>query len=126
MPITKTEIAEFEHRSKTMNRLLMGTFAAALLSWALPAAADLQTHDPGIEARQHRQQARIVQGLRSGELSRAEAHRLEREQAQIRHKERIYKADGVLTAAERRDLERDLNRADRHIYNQKHDADRRF
>ena len=109
-----------------MNRLLMSTFAAALLSWALPAAADWQTHDPGIEARQHRQQARIAQGLRSGELTRFEARRLEREQAQLRRKERIYKADGVLTAAERRDLQRDLNRAERHIYNQKHDADRRF
>ena len=41
-----------------------------------------------------------------GQLSRREARRLEREQAQIRAAERQAKADGVVTPRERRQLER--------------------
>lgn len=79
----------------------------------------------GIDARQHRQQQRIEQGWRSGELTRPEARRLEGEQRMIRREERRYRADGVLTGAERRDLRRDLDRASAHIYREKHDAQRR-
>jgi len=89
---------------------------------ALPAVAMAGTRDPGVNQRQHNQQARIQQGVKSGELTRGEATRLQAEQRHIRREERRYKSDGELTPAERADLQRDLNRSSRHIYDQKHDA----
>ncbi|MDH4151843.1 MAG: hypothetical protein OEW79_06000 [Betaproteobacteria bacterium] len=80
----------------------------------------------GIDRLQHRQQAQIRQGVRNGSLTPHEARRLSGEQRQIAALERSYRADGVLTPAERRDLRGELRDADRHIYNQTHDDDRRF
>lgn len=82
--------------------------------------------DPGIDRREHREMERIQQGIRSGELTRNEARRLMDEQRMIRQEERQYKSDGVLTRDERLDLLQDLSAASRHIYNETHDAQRRF
>jgi len=85
--------------------------------------ADVQKpRDPGVNARQRQQQERIGQGLKSGQLTGAEATRLEREERGVRVEERAYKADGKLTPGERKDLHQDLNKVSRDIYNQKHDA----
>jgi len=81
--------------------------------------------DPGVNARQADQRERIQQGIRSGELTRGEARQLGAEQRTIRQEERQYKSDGVLTRAERKDLQQDLNVASKDIYNEKHDAERR-
>ena len=75
---------------------------------------------------QHRQQAVIRQGLRNGRLTPREARRLQAEQRSIAARERAYRADGVLTVAERRDMYAALYRAEQHIYNQMHDAERRY
>ncbi len=80
----------------------------------------------GIDRQQHRQQAQIRQGVRNGSLTPHEARRLQGEQLQIAGLERSYRADGVLTRDERRDLQGELRDANRHIYNQSHDDDRRF
>ena len=92
---------------------------------ALPLAAAAGTRDPGVNQRQHNQQQRIQQGVKSGELTRGETHRLAAEQRHIRREEARYKSDGQLTRAERADLNRDQNRASRDIYRQKHDAEAR-
>jgi hypothetical protein len=75
--------------------------------------------------RQNNQQQRIQQGWRSGDLSGNEVRRLQGEQRQIRQERRQYAADGHVDRVERADLRRDLNRADRHIYNERHDGNRR-
>ncbi len=80
----------------------------------------------GIDRQQHQQQAQIRHGVRNGSLTPHEARRLSREQRQIAVLERRYRADGVLTRDERRDLRGELQDASRHIYNQSHDDDRRF
>lgn len=72
--------------------------------------------------RQVSQQARIQQGKRSGELNRREAARLEREQRKIRIEKRIANGDGTVTPREKAFLRREQNRANRHIYREKHDA----
>jgi hypothetical protein len=78
-----------------------------------------------IDARQQGQRARIRQGLGSGELSPREAARLRAEQAAIRVEERHYRrTGGHLSAWERADLRRDLDRACRHIARQRHDGNR--
>lgn len=80
----------------------------------------------GIDRLQHQQQQQIRQGIRNGSLTRHEAQRLYAEQRAIAAQERAYRADGVLTGDERRDLYAELRDANRHIYNQSHDDDRRF
>jgi hypothetical protein len=82
-------------------------------------------HGQSINQRQHNQQARIHQGVRSGELTRHEARRLQGEQRHIRKEERAYRSDGHLSRAERADLNRDLNRSSRHIAAQKRDGQSR-
>ncbi len=75
----------------------------------------------GINGRQHREQRRIRQGIRSGELTRLEARRLETEQARIRAYERYVRRDGYISPRERARLDRGMDRASRHIYRQTHD-----
>jgi hypothetical protein len=83
------------------------------------------TRDPGVNRRQANQQGRIVQGARSGELTRRETVRLEEKEAMFARMERRMKSDGTLTAAERAYLQRELNRLSAEIYRQKHDAQAR-
>jgi CRISPR/Cas system-associated endoribonuclease Cas2 len=78
-----------------------------------------------IDRMQAQQRQRIMQGVRSGELTQREVRRLRAEQRMIRREERAYFADGYLSPAERRDLYRDLRAANGHIYNQTHDAQTR-
>lgn len=97
-----------------------------LLLGALVLATTASAATPNIDARQANQRARIHQGVASGELTPREAAALRAQQAHIRREERAAKADGVVTRGERRHLQQDLNRADRSIARQKHDAqDRR-
>ena len=70
--------------------------------------------------RQIKQQKRMHQGLKSGELTKKEALRLEREQRRIQKTKREAIKDGELTPKERLRLERQQNRASRHIYRSKH------
>lgn len=98
---------------------------ASMAALVLPLSAQARPHDPGINARQHHQQQRIGQGFRSGELTRGETRRLAGEQRHIRREERRYMSDGRLSRGERADLRHDQNRAGRHIYNEKHDGQRR-
>jgi len=79
-----------------------------------------------INRREHRQTQRIVNGVRSGELTARETSRLLAEQAWIRVEEwRYRRSGGGLSPREYLDLQRDLNRASRHIYRQKHDGQSR-
>jgi hypothetical protein len=78
---------------------------------------------PRIDQREANQQARIDAGVASGQLSRREARRLEREQAQIRAAERNAKADGIVTPRERRQLERMQEQASANIRAALHDGE---
>jgi hypothetical protein len=109
-----------------MKHVLISALFAALVTFWLSSSAQAGTRDPAVNAHQHRQHERIGQGVRSGELSGAEAQQLRAEQRAIRAKERSYKSDGVLTAAERQDLKTDQKAASEHIYQEKHDTERRF
>ncbi|MBI1956494.1 MAG: hypothetical protein HYS38_08885 [Acidobacteria bacterium] len=80
---------------------------------------------PRIDRLERHEQRRIRQGIRSGELTPQEVRHLEKEQARIRVEEARAKSDGTVTRAERRRLVRDLNRASRNIYRQKHDRQHR-
>lgn len=92
---------------------------AALLAVIIPMAGFAQ----GINERQQNQRQRIRQGVRSGELTRVEAARLRRREAQIGLNEaRARRSGGEFTPRERARIQRQLNRSSRSIYRQKHDA----
>jgi hypothetical protein len=97
-----------------------------LLGVAAAANADgPRTRDPGVNARQQTQRARIERGARSGELTRRETRAAVEGQRDIRQLERGYRSDGALTGEERRDLHHEQNQAGREIYRQAHDGQER-
>ena len=81
--------------------------------------------DPGVNQRQANQTGRIVQGVKSGELTNDEAQELRTERRDIRELEHTYKADGSLTRDERQDLHQQLNQQSQEIYEEKHDEETR-
>jgi Skp family chaperone for outer membrane proteins len=81
--------------------------------------------DPGVNQRQANQTGRIVQGVKSGELTHGEAQELRTERRDIRDLEQTYKSDGTLTGAERQDLHQQLNQQSQEIYEEKHDDEER-
>lgn len=87
--------------------------------------ATFAQNTPRVDRRERHQQRRIRHGVRSGELTHREARRLERQQAVTHAEEAAAKADGKVTKRERRHLNRRENRTSRHIYRQKHDAQKR-
>ena len=87
---------------------------------AITSIANAQTKTPVINHREHRQERRINQGVRSGELTKSEAHHLRTRENKIRNDKRMAKADGHVTRAERKHLRREENRTSRAIYRKKH------
>lgn len=99
---------------------IIAVTAAASMFFATTAFA---VERPG--KRQVRQQTRIHQGVKSGEVTKKEYRHLERQQTRIQRSKRQAWSDGQLTAKERVRLERQQDKASRHIYRAKHnDADR--
>lgn len=92
-----------------------------LLATGVPAKAQ-SAATPGVTKRQVQQQQRIKEGVRSGELTKKEAARLELQQAKIQHDKKVAKADGVVTGEERKKLAREQNRSAKTIFRKKHNA----
>ncbi len=101
---------------------------AALFAISGVAAAQVQSQSqqtkktPVINHRQRTQQKRIAQGVKSGQLTRGETRRLERQQARIQRTKRRDKMmnGGKLTPKEKAHINRMQNRASKHIYRTKH------
>jgi len=110
-----------------MRVLIAMTLLAVTAAGSSVASADTQrgVRDPRVNTRQHAQRERIQQGVRSGELTRREAHQAREGQRDVRQLERAYKSDGELTRGERRDLNHEQNQASRELYRDKHDAQQR-
>ena len=102
-------------------------FVAVTAALSLPAVAQSNTpattnntKTPVINQRQRNQQARIGQGVKSGQLTAGETRHLEAQQAKIQHDKKAAKADGTVTPQEKAKLTREQNRASRTIYRDKH------
>jgi uncharacterized membrane protein YebE (DUF533 family) len=93
--------------------------AAILAAAALPLAA--QTNTPRIDQREANQQARIQQGVQSGQLTPRETAKLEKGQAKVDTMEAKAKSDGVVTAKERKKITKAQNKQSRKIHREKHD-----
>jgi hypothetical protein len=79
----------------------------------------------GIDQRQSNQEARIEQGVRSGELTNRESVRLVRGQVELQKMENRSKRDGVVTNRERARLHKKASGESGRIYRNKHDGSRR-
>ncbi len=74
------------------------------------------------QKRERNQQARIRQGVKSGELNKREAYRLRQGQKRVDNMQQKFKADGELSAAEKMRLEKAQDVQSKRIYKQKHDT----
>jgi len=92
------------------------------LALTMAGLAMAQTATPNLDKREANQQQRIDQGVASGQLNAKEANRLQNREAKLAADEAAAKADGTVTRAERRKLQREANRDSRAIRKQKHDA----
>lgn len=107
----------------TIKHLAVGaTLTLAALGAFAQAAAPAAAATPGVDQRQANQEKRIDKGIASGELTKRETRRLEKEQVAINKAEDKAKADGTVTKAERRHLHKMQNHASADIHKQKHDA----
>ena len=95
--------------------------AMGLSMFAAPAFAQGR-----MDRREDRQDQRIENGRKTGQLSRAEAMRLQRAQANLEAEMRMLRArqGGRLTRMQRASFERRQNELSRRIYEQKHDRNR--
>lgn len=107
-----------------MRKIVLSGFIAGV--FILGASVVSMAGPRGINRRQYQEQRRIGQGIRSGELTRREAARLEAGLARIRIHERFARRDGEITPRERARLNHELNRESRAIYRQKHDGQDRI
>ncbi len=100
-----------------MKTLARAVLVLSALTLAVPTLA------AGVDRRERRQQARIAQGVASGELTPREAARLQRKEARVhRHIERARADGGGLSPAERARIHRHQDRVSRQIYREKHDG----
>jgi hypothetical protein len=83
------------------------------------------TNTPKINKKQKLQLNKIKNGINSGELTRVEAKRLLKKEAQLQKKKKIAKADGKVTRKERKMLRKEARKLDAKIYKQKHDKQKR-
>ncbi|HEY4323074.1 MAG TPA: hypothetical protein VGN20_03785 [Mucilaginibacter sp.] len=98
-------------------KIFGGLLIAAL---AITSIAQAQTHTPVINKRQHNQERRINHGVRSGQLTRNEAHHLRTDERRVAMNKHMYKANDRVTPGERRQLRHEENRTSRTIYRDKH------
>ena len=92
---------------------ILGLFAATTLA---------QT----IKKRERTQQGRIAEGVKSGELTKKEAVKLEKKEAKLHREIQRDRKDGPgLTAKERLKIENKQDRLSRQVYKQKHDDQKR-
>lgn len=93
---------------------------AGLLVVALAAPAAMGQR---VENRKDRQKARVEEGKKSGELTKAEAARIKARQRDLNQQIREDRRDGGgMTAAERAKIEKRQDNISESIYKQKHDA----
>jgi hypothetical protein len=77
-----------------------------------------------VNRRETRQQNRIANGVKSGQLTPGETKRLERGEQRLQHNEKkdMAKDNGHLTKKDQRQLNREANHMSKRIYKDKHNA----
>ncbi len=107
-----------------MKRIIFITVILFFVSAGLASAQ--RGANRSVASRQVAQQSRIMRGAQSGQLTRQETMKLERQQKHIQNQKRIAKADGTVTPKEARKIKREQNRANRQIRKEKMDGQTRL
>ena len=108
-----------------MSKFLMSSAAASGLMLAA-AMAGAQTAPAGdrVDNRQANQQARIANGVATGQLTPRETQKLERGQAKVNNAEAKAAADGKVTQKESARIEAKQDEQSQRIAKKKHDIDK--
>jgi hypothetical protein len=106
---------------RTVLTALSITLAGSVFAQTTTPAAPASPSMPRVDKREAKQQARIDQGVASGQLNQKEAARLENGQARVNQAEANAKADGKVTRREKYKLDHMQDKQSRHIKRQKHD-----
>ena len=101
-----------------MNKTIIATIVIA--AFALPGLALAQSTSR-IDKRQDYQDKRIEQGVKSGELNKKEAARMEKGQERVQQMENKAMVDGKVTTKEKVVIEHAQDRQSKRIYRQKND-----
>lgn len=111
-----------------MNRkMIVGMcLVMVVLTLMVNCATAGRTADPQIQDRIHEQQTRIDEGIRNGQLTRAEADVLQDNLNWIKETEARLKADGRLTPQERKRLHKMLDDNSDMILKKRHNKVRRL
>jgi hypothetical protein len=121
LPSRQTGDLIMHRTSKLFAALVLGmSTLPAIAQTPAPAAKD-PAATPRLDRREARQEQRIEQGVKSGQLNAKEAARLEKREERLKANEAKAKADGTVTPQERARLEREANRDSRAIAREKHD-----
>ena len=107
---------------KTMKKLLI----SGLMIFGFFSLSAGSVHPVKVTKTQVIQQKRIKQGVQSGEITKREFIKLEKQQARIQRTKKIAKADGIVTCKERHKLKSMQKNASVQIYKQKHDLQSRY
>ncbi len=91
-----------------------------LLATAIICAIGINTANAQVRKTARHQHTRIKQGVKSGELTKAETINLAKDQKEIRQDVKLAKADGVVTDGEKKEIRQDQRQASRKIFRKKH------
>lgn len=92
-----------------------------LSALAIVLAFSITNADAQIKQRAKNQHHRIKQGVKSGEITKAEAVNLRNDQKEIRQDVREAKVnDGKITKGERKEIKQEQRQASRKIFRKKH------
>ena len=106
-------IAGGKHR---MRRFWISTLMASVLMMTAASADE-------VHRRQVRQQKRVAEGVKDGELTKQETKRIEKQEKQLHHEIKQDREDGRgLTPREKAKINAQENKLSREIYRNKHDA----
>lgn len=116
--------ANIRKKNQLLNLRIMKTkfvlFALLLFGWMAGNTVYAQQATPRVSKRQVKQQQRIHHGVQSGEITKGEYVRLQKQQANVRKHKRHARADGQVTGRERVGIRVHQNQASRNIARKKH------
>lgn len=107
----------------TSKKLLTTTAFIIAATFSQGAYAD--NNRLNINEKQKNQKQRIVQGVKSGELTFRETARLTKQQVNIQRKKKQFKSDGTFSKRERLNIRKRQYKASKNIYRKKHNDRKR-
>ena len=103
-----------------MKYLILVIFTFGILSAMDSGYLLAQDKTPIINKKEVKQNNRIKEGIKSGQLTKGEAKYLHQEQKEIRNSKRVAKQDGKVTKGERKMIKTEQNQANKDIYRLNH------